>query len=274
MHTGLYSFSCIVSVDSMILYLFYFTLTLTVICHKRLVVIVQSTDVIDLLKDFTSLYVISSIDNIIFSVARRGFFGTELLVKAARAEEIEISSIDISSRETQEGHRRWSNGTLIKTVVLHTILALSVLAWILVVVLQGKGYMAELKYPKCENAVPLFKSKWRLLENDECDILFNHPDCAYDGGDCSEFNFIYPGCEVDDISLLGNGVCDSSPYDSKLCRFDGGDCPIENVVKAKYPLCEKEAPSFNTNWTLVENDECDMVSRNVSLFSVDYLNLD
>ena len=121
--------------------------------------------------------------------------------------------------------------------------------------------MAELKYPKCENAVPLFKSEWRLLENDICNIVFNHPDCAYDGGDCSEFNLIYPGCEVDDISLLGNGVCNGAPYDSNLCRFDGGDCPIENVIKAKYPLCEQAAPSFSTNWTLVENDECDMVRK-------------
>lgn len=234
----------------------------------RLIVIVQSTNVIDLLKDFTSLYVISSIDNITFSVARRGFFGTKLLVKAARAEEIEISSIDISSQETQDGHRRWSNGTFIKTLVLHTILALSVSAWIFVVVLQGKGYMAKLKYPKCESAFPSFKSDWRLLENNVCNLLFNHPDCAYDGGDCSEFNLIYPGCEVEDISLLGNGICDGSPYDSNLCRFDGGDCPIENVIKAKYPLCEKAAPSFSTNWTLVENEKCDMVRKNQYCFDV------
>lgn len=228
---------------------------------NRLIVIIQSTSVIDLLKDFTSLYVISSIDDITFSVARRGFFGTGLLVKAARAEEIEISSFDVSSEETEDGHRRWSNGTIIKTAVLHTILALSVSAWILVVVLQGKGFFAERKYPKCESAVSSFKSEWKLLENNNCDIVFNHPDCAYDGGDCSEFNLIYPGCEVDDMSLLGNGECNGSPYDSKLCRFDGGDCSIENVIKAKYPLCEQAAPSFRSNWTLVENEKCDMVRK-------------
>ena len=216
-----------------------------------MIVIVQSTDVIELLKDFTSLYVISSIDNITFSVARRGFFGTNLKVKAARTEEIEISSIDIFSQEAQDGHRRWSNGTIIKTLVLHTILALSVAAWIVVSILQGKGIMAELKYPKCESAVPSFKSEWTLLENDVCNILFNHPDCAYDGGDCSEFNLIYPG----------NRLCNGSPFDSSLCRFDGGDCPIEEVIKAKYPECEQAEPSFSTNWTMVENGVCDLVRK-------------
>lgn len=231
-------------------------------CH-RIIVIIQSTDVIELLKDFTALYVISSIDNTLFSVARRGFFGTYLLLKAANAEEIEISSMKgkiVSESKPEKDKRRCSSGTLIKTVVLHTILALSVAFWILVVIAQSRGTIAELKYPKCINATPIFKSKWKLLENGDCDMVFNYPDCAYDGGDCSEFNSIYPGCIVDDISLLGNGKCDGSPYNAKICRYDGGDCSIESVIKAKYPLCGKRAPSFNSNWTLLENGVCDMVS--------------
>lgn len=62
------------------------------------------------------------------------------------------------------------------------------------------------------------------------------------------------------LIALGNGVCDGSPYDSKGCRYDGGVCPIANVIKAKYPLCGKSAPSFSSNWALVENGVCDMVS--------------
>lgn len=92
-------------------------------------------------------------------------------------------------------------------------------------------------------------------------ILRVRVDCAFDGGDCFDFNSMYPNCVVEDMSLLlGNGVCDGSPYDSEGCRYDGGNCPIANVIKAKYPLCGKSSPSFSSNWALVENGVCDMVS--------------
>lgn len=87
-----------------------------------------------------------------------------------------------------------------------------------------------------------------------------------DGGDCTNFNLFYPGCNKVrdargiDVSRVGNGICDPSPYNSRECGYDGGDCDIESIIKSKYPLCEKEVPSFGSNWTLVENDVCDMVS--------------
>ena len=233
-----------------------------------MVVILQSTEVIELLKDFTALYVISSIDDIIFSVARRGFFGAKLLQLAAEAEVTEIS-VDSRMDDNTENQREivwYRNGTFIKTTVLHIILVLSIFSWLLVLIYQQTGVIAKQKYPTCGSAVPSFKNKWKLLENEICDMEFNHPDCAYDGGDCSEFNQIYPGCKVDDITLLGDGKCDGPPYDSKHCRYDGGDCSIENVMKAKYPLCENASPSFRGNWSLVENGECDMVGTITAIY--------
>lgn len=222
----------------------------------------QSSDAIELLKDFTALYVISSVDDIIFYVVRRGFFGTELLQKAAMAENIEIT--DHANSADARRDCTCSNGSCFKTSFLHTILFLSVLFWLVVLVLQEKGVIAKYKYPGCENGMQDFSSKWRLLENENCDMIFNNPDCAYDGGDCLEFNSIYPGCRemnITDASKIGDGNCDGFPYNSFECRFDGGDCSKENATKAKYPLCEKAAPSFGTNWTLVENGVCDMVSE-------------
>lgn len=87
-----------------------------------------------------------------------------------------------------------------------------------------------------------------------------------DGGDCTNFNLFYPGCnevrdaEKIDSSKVGDGICDQSPYNSKECGYDGGDCDVEAIIKAKYPLCEGVAPSFASNWTRVENNICDMVS--------------
>lgn len=227
-----------------------------------MVVILQSTEAIELLKDFTALYVISSIDDIIFSVARRGFFGAKLLQLAAEAEVTEIS-VDHGTNDNVANQREiiwYRNGTFIKTTVLHIILLLSFLAWLLVLIFQESGVIAKQKYPMCENAVPSFKTKWKLLENDICDMEFNDPDCAYDGGDCYEFNQLYPGCRVDDMTLIGDGKCDGPPYDSKSCRYDGGDCSVESAIKARYPLCEETSPSFGTNWSLVVNGLCDMVS--------------
>lgn len=225
------------------------------------IVILQSTDVIELLKDFTALFVISSIDDIIFSISRRGFFGTRLLQLTVAAENLDLSVEDdeITLARDNEAKKCRCDGFVFKTTLLHSILLFLVTFWAIVFYLQSGGFFAKQKYPKCEDAVPSFKTDWKLLENEVCDMLFNHPDCAFDGNDCAEFNLVYPGCSVEDIYLLGNGECNGPPYDSKDCRFDGGDCSIEAVIKAKYPLCEDAAPSFAANWSFVENDVCDMV---------------
>ncbi|GFH56480.1 hypothetical protein CTEN210_12956 [Chaetoceros tenuissimus] len=203
------------------------------------IVILQSTDVIELLKDFTALFVISSIDDIIFSISRRGFFGTRLLQLTVAAENLDLSVEDdeITEARDNEAKKGRCNGFVFKTSLLHSILLFLVTFWAIVFYFQSGGFFAKQKYPKCEDAVPSFKTDWKLLENE----------------------VFYPGCSVEDIYLLGNGECNGPPYDSKDCRFDGGDCSIEAVIKAKYPLCEDAAPSFAANWSFVENDVCDMV---------------
>lgn len=96
--------------------------------------------------------------------------------------------------------------------------------------------------------------------------MFNIPECGLDGGDCTNFNLFYPGCnevkgsESIDALRIGDGACDQPPYNLKECGYDGGDCDVETIIKSKYPLCEEAVPSFASNWTLVENDVCDMVS--------------
>ena len=95
--------------------------------------------------------------------------------------------------------------------------------------------------------------------------IFNVPQCGMDGGDCNNFNLFYPGCnEVPlasqiDASKIGNGVCDGYPYNSRECNYDGFDCNREIVVKEKYQVCSASVSLFATNWSLLENDSCDMV---------------
>lgn len=48
--------------------------------------------------------------------------------------------------------------------------------------------------------------------------------CYYDSGDCLFFAINFPGCIVDDVNLIQNGVCNGGSYFSEVCEFDGGDC--------------------------------------------------
>jgi Periplasmic protein TonB, links inner and outer membranes len=52
----------------------------------------------------------------------------------------------------------------------------------------------------------------------------NTYECHFDGGDCLEFNVAYPSCNVENPSLVGNGVCDGGDYNTEACGHDGGDC--------------------------------------------------
>ena len=53
-------------------------------------IIVQSTNVVDLLKDYTALFVISSIDNIFYLVASNGYLGHQLATRAQEAKGVKI----------------------------------------------------------------------------------------------------------------------------------------------------------------------------------------
>lgn len=78
-----------------------------------------------------------------------------------------------------------------------------------------------------------------LLGDGACDGgLYNTPECAFDNGDCIEFNTLYPNCTVEYPYFLGDGACDGldggGEYNTLQCGYDGGDCGIFNE---KYPNC-------------------------------------
>lgn len=49
---------------------------------------------------------------------------------------------------------------------------------------------------------------------------------------------IYPNCQVSDLSLIGDGICDFGDYNSEKCGFDGGDCDRFNQIVTDYPQCK------------------------------------
>jgi len=69
-----------------------------------------------------------------------------------------------------------------------------------------------------------------LISNGICTRELNSVECGYDGGDCIEFNNLYPYCDVDKPYLVGNGICDGANYSVRECGCDGGDCVLRNCT--------------------------------------------
>ncbi|GFH56458.1 hypothetical protein CTEN210_12934 [Chaetoceros tenuissimus] len=157
------------------------------------IVILQGTEFLELLKEVTALFVISSLDDIVFSMARRGFFGRKVLLLTVAAANVDLSA------EDEESHEKSSNGDgsprkkcqcdgyVLRTSLLHTILLFMISFWAVVLYLKSGGFFAKQKYPECEDVVLSFNEDWRLLENGICNIALNHPECGFDGNDCLDF---------------------------------------------------------------------------------------
>jgi len=72
-----------------------------------------------------------------------------------------------------------------------------------------------------------------------CQIENNNIECKFDGGDCLEFSQRFPDCMVDDISLLGDRVCNGGMYNTAECGFDDRDCIGFNQ---RFPGCNVDIP--------------------------------
>ena len=64
------------------------------------VIILQSSNVIDLFKDFTALILISEIDNLVFSLASKSYFGEKLKDETEKINKIQLVDDVISKRST------------------------------------------------------------------------------------------------------------------------------------------------------------------------------
>eukprot|EP00554_Chaetoceros_debilis_P000877 CAMPEP_0194096190 /NCGR_PEP_ID=MMETSP0149-20130528/57211_1 /TAXON_ID=122233 /ORGANISM="Chaetoceros debilis, Strain MM31A-1" /LENGTH=1350 /DNA_ID=CAMNT_0038782159 /DNA_START=274 /DNA_END=4326 /DNA_ORIENTATION=- len=84
------------------------------------------------------------------------------------------------------------------------------------------------EYPDCRAEFP------SELGDGECNRANDNPECDRDGGDCDN-TLKYPNCNVkpNELSKLGNGICDGGIFNRFKCGFDDGDCYEFN---AKYQL--------------------------------------
>jgi len=234
-----------------------------VISFASFVIIVQSNEIIDLLKDFSALLVVSEADNIIFYLADMGFLGEHLAMKTleVRGVQIEIPSMRRSSdkdKNVEQSNRRRlsltkfeianSNYTYLYRNIFFGIMCFSMIGgWSFFVHGQRSGAFVREKYQGCNVPDPFRIGDGRCDEQ----TPYNSIECDHDGGDCVAGAAMYPKCFGNFIGLLGDGICtDWPPYNSVSCGYDGGDCPTPVEVE-NYPGCFVVDPS------LIGNGWCD-----------------
>lgn len=174
------------------------------------VIVIQSSNVIDLFKDFAAMQIISELDNMMFWLALHGYVGNDLAKGAKQAIKIKIHD-NITKAY-------W--GVPLRTLILLGICLAMIGSWGYFAYGQVSGKFFALKYPKCH-----ISDKEILKLNDGiCDGgQLNTIACGFDDGDCITFNLAYPNCKIDEPTKIGDGICDQE-YNDEDCLYDGDDC--------------------------------------------------
>jgi len=215
------------------------------------VIIVQSQAILALLKDFSSLFVISSVKDLSFHFAYVGYFGKTLSNKAQEAKGLMIE-LEESEKDKNKNGVKKNKFKIYLAPAFVTAAAALLIGWINIVLLQNKNNLVLELFPRCD--ILAQKDDFSRLGDQICQFSkgsgTNIEDCGWDGGDCIALNEKYPHCNVPEIYFLGNEICDGGEYNSKDCGFDFGDCSRENnELKALYPSCDVPIPGYIADGT-------------------------
>ncbi len=235
-----------------------------VVLCASFIIIIQGQKIVDLLKDFTAVLVVSQSDNILFSLANMGYLGRNLAQKTFEVQEVRWCNAPVRRRMRDnvdrgqlrvEMHSAGNAGNAgffsrlfpvsgtrtggscfsyfyrrvkridLRVFIFNGLFVMMVGGITFIKLLQMSGTLTKMKYPNCR--APLLKN----IGNGYCNDGFpmNTAKCGYDGGDCGD-GFPkpvrgYPDCFVLHTYAIGDGECwDWPPYNTPECGFDGGDC--------------------------------------------------
>lgn len=192
------------------------------------IVVIYTDNLLDLVKDFTALFIISEIDEKIFELVDDSYFGPRLQKEALSSKEKTIP-VDKNNRY---GYR-------LRSALVLFFICTSFVIWGCFVYTQNIGGLwksayLNWKYPDCKEHMKElsifnftsidftdfdknFSNAFGMaFSNGHCDTDFNVKVCGYDGNDCSVDH--YPLCQVLDSDRIGDGEfflwSDSSIHDS------------------------------------------------------------
>lgn len=212
------------------------------------ILIIQNDNFIELLMNFSALYIISEFDDVMFRMVKGGFlFSQDLEEKCFLLSEVELHESEDDNSSCKFTSHLWLRGASIAVIFVAMFYALGY-----VHDKQNKGVYFDYIYPNCniENLGSLIY--WELsnakglltnvtktktfnrdnINDGHCDSILNTIECKSDGGDCSWFNDNFPHCNVPFPDKIGDGKCDGAffnelgiyegSYNVLECGYDGG----------------------------------------------------
>ncbi len=148
-------------------------------------IIVQSSEIIELLKDFTSMLVISEADNIIFYLADMGFLGENLAMRTAQVKNARIE-IRTKNNDEQKSCIQSCNIFAARPFLFVTFCSLIIGSWWNVINGQYSGRFLRSRYEQCDPEKTLTHLQLSRWNNGYCDVIFNNTQCGWDGDDCDK----------------------------------------------------------------------------------------
>ncbi len=236
------------------------TITGLLVIFISFVIIVQADNIIDLLKDFTALMVISEVDNVLFQLASHGYLGNKLTNIASKVGDTSITSSNFASESLHARQKR--SGLFYVRLVFFLLLTGMFSGWGVIFSNQRRGVYFSQKFPDCEN-VDLG------IKHFGDGICYGGPlntlDCAFEDGDCANFNEAYPLCKGDNLLNVqievGNGYCDLQ-FAIPECDYDGGDCCPYNITRSpEFQDGQCNGGLISTMGCTYDGGDCDALVR-------------
>lgn len=148
----------------------------TLTMFTAFILIIQSTDIIDLVKDFTAIFIVAQLDEFAYLAVKDGYFGEIFHEEVARIKEIKIKRADIKVTMCNKA-------VPTQSIVAVSLFSIMFVSWAVAVRSQNNGSAFHEIYESCASSV--FKENslsYRNWGDGSCDPRLFTKACGLDGG--------------------------------------------------------------------------------------------